>query len=104
MLHGRDGHLINTILFRRGLDRPRLLYISKGQPCARKDCMGGKTIKVPCAVAKRVFQYAVLHDPFATSWYVCVQASVSSKTLSVICACPRDKYMKGAEGVRGIYG
>ena len=87
MLHGRDGHLINTILFRRGLD-----------------CMGGKTIKVPCAVAKRVFQYAVLHDPFATSWYVCVQASVSSKTLSVICACPRDKYMKGAEGVRGIYG
>ena len=61
---------------------------------------GGKTIKVPCAVAKRVFQYAVLHDPFATSWYVCVQASVSSKTLSVICACPRDKYMKGAEDVR----
>ena len=31
----RDGHLIKIILFRRRLDRPRLLCISKGQVHAK---------------------------------------------------------------------
>ena len=60
----------------------------------------------------------LVERPCATSFHIFAKrfgtSSLLAKRLAIISffafffkpwtACPRDKYMKGAEGVRGIYG